>query len=42
MVKEAGGFVAPIDTGKHPLKDGNIIASNAAVHDTLVKLIREA
>jgi myo-inositol-1(or 4)-monophosphatase len=42
MVKEAGGFVAPIDTGKHPLKDGNIIASNSAIHDTLVKLIREA
>ena len=42
MVKEAGGFVVPIDTGKHPLKDGDLIASNSAIHDTLVKLIREA
>jgi myo-inositol-1(or 4)-monophosphatase len=42
MVREAGGFVVPIDTGKHPLKDGNVIASNAAIHDALVKLIREA
>lgn len=42
MVREAGGFFVPIDTTKHPLKDGDIIASNAAIHDTLVKLIREA
>lgn len=42
MVKEAGGFVAPIDTTLHPLKDGDLIASNPAIHDSLVKLIREA
>ncbi len=42
MVKEAGGFVVSIDTGKHPLKDGNIIASNSEIHAPLVKLIREA
>jgi myo-inositol-1(or 4)-monophosphatase len=42
MVKEAGGFLGPIDTTKHPLKDGNLIASNSAINDTLVKLIREA
>lgn len=42
MVKEAGGFVVPIDKKKHPLKDGELIASNSAIHDKLVKLIREA
>jgi myo-inositol-1(or 4)-monophosphatase len=42
MVKEAGGFVVPIDTTKHPLKDGDIIATSSNIHDTLVKLIREA
>jgi myo-inositol-1(or 4)-monophosphatase len=42
MVKEAGGFVVPIDTKKHPLKDGDIIASNSAIHDELVALIRGA
>jgi myo-inositol-1(or 4)-monophosphatase len=42
LVKEAGGFVCPIDTGKHPLRDGNLIASNSAIHDALVKLVRTA
>lgn len=42
MVKEAGGFVVPISTTKHPLKDGELIASNQGIHDTLVKIIREA
>ena len=42
MVKEAGGFVSPIDTTKRPLKDGDLIAANAGIHDTLVKLIRDA
>ena len=42
LVKEAGGFVVPIDTAKHPLKDGDLIASNSAIHEALVKLIREA
>lgn len=41
MVREAGGFVVPIETTKHPLKDGNLIATNAAIHDTVVKLIRQ-
>jgi myo-inositol-1(or 4)-monophosphatase len=42
MVREAGGFVVPIDPKLHPLKDGDIIASNSAIHTELVKLIREA
>jgi myo-inositol-1(or 4)-monophosphatase len=42
IVRESGGFFVPIEPAKHPLKDGDIIASNAAIHDTLVKLIREA
>jgi len=42
LVKEAGGFVIPIDPKKHPLKDGELIASSANIHDDLVKLIRGA
>lgn len=41
LVKEAGGFVAPITPGDGLLK-GNIIASNALIHDPLVKAIRDA
>ena len=42
LVKEAGGFVVPIDTARHPLKDGDLIASNSNIHDALVQLIRKA
>lgn len=40
MVKEAGGFIHPIDKTKHPLTDGDIIAANAKISEHLVKLIR--
>ncbi len=42
MVKEAGGFIAPMKTGTDPIKDGNIIATNAALHDKIVKMLRDA
>ncbi len=42
MVKEAGGFVSPIEPKKSPVFDGDIVASNSAIHDTVLKLIRSA
>jgi myo-inositol-1(or 4)-monophosphatase len=42
MVKEAGGFVAPFDPKQSILEEGGIIASNANIHDELVKLLRAA
>jgi myo-inositol-1(or 4)-monophosphatase len=42
LVREAGGFVAPIVVGEDILKSGSIIASNSEIYDPLVKLIREA
>jgi len=42
MVKEAGGFIAPIVPGDDVVGSGSgsIIASNSGIHATLVKLIR--
>ncbi len=42
IVKEAGGFIAPLEAGKHPVRDASIIASNAGIHEGLVKLLRES
>lgn len=42
MVKEAGGFIAPFKTGKNPVLDGAIIATNAGLHEKIVKMLREA
>ncbi|MBV8059934.1 MAG: inositol monophosphatase [Alphaproteobacteria bacterium] len=42
LVKEAGGFVVPVDTTKQPVADGNIIATNQGIHATLVDLLRKA
>ena len=42
MVKEAGGFVAPLKVGKDPIKDGSVIATNAGLHDKIVKMLRDA
>ena len=38
MVKEAGGFVEPINRGKHPVFDGNLVAGNQGIRDFLMKL----
>ncbi len=40
IVAEAGGFVAPVTPGGNPLDGGGVIATNAAMHDNLVALIR--
>ncbi len=42
IVKEAGGFISPIDPKKNPVYDGDIIAGITSIHEVLVKLIREA
>lgn len=41
LVKEAGGFVVPVDPAKKPL-EGSLIASNNGIHTTLVELLRKA
>jgi myo-inositol-1(or 4)-monophosphatase len=41
IVKEAGGFIAPLDAGKEPVRDGAIIATNAEIHEKVVKILRE-
>lgn len=42
LVKEAGGFVVPVDPAKQVLVDGNVIATNDGIHATLVNLLRKA
>lgn len=42
IVKEAGGFVSPLELGKHPVNDGALIASNVEIHDKMVKILRES
>jgi myo-inositol-1(or 4)-monophosphatase len=42
IVKEAGGFVAPITPKQDPMLSGSLVASNSAIHDELTKVIREA
>jgi len=42
IVKEAGGFISPLEVGKDPVKDTSIIASNEGIHNTLVKMLRDS
>ncbi|MDX2027151.1 MAG: inositol monophosphatase family protein [Alphaproteobacteria bacterium] len=42
LVKEAGGFVVAFDPKAKPLTAPDIIATNAAIHDPLVRLLRDA
>lgn len=42
IVKEAGGFIAPMERGKNPVHTGALIATNAELHDGFVQLIRSA
>jgi myo-inositol-1(or 4)-monophosphatase len=42
IVKESGGFIDPITPGDHLLNSGALVASNGAIHDELVKLVRSA
>ncbi len=40
IVKEAGGFISPLEPKQDPLKSGSLIASNAAIHDKLAAILR--
>lgn len=42
LVKEAGGFVSPITPNADLLGTGSLVASNAELHPSLVKLIQDA
>ena len=42
LVKEAGGFVAPITPKQDPIQSGSLVATNAEIHDSLTALIRGA
>lgn len=38
LVKESGGFVEPINRGKDPVFDGNLVAGNQGIREFLMKL----
>lgn len=40
LVREAGGFVAPITEGDKPIESGAVIAGNSALFEPFVKLVR--
>ncbi|MDR3449817.1 MAG: inositol monophosphatase family protein [Alphaproteobacteria bacterium] len=42
IVKEAGGFISPITPKQDAMQSGALVASNAEIHDALVKTIRDA
>jgi myo-inositol-1(or 4)-monophosphatase len=42
LVKEAGGFIAAFTAKENPVMTGDLIASNSAIHDELVRLLRTA
>lgn len=42
IVKEAGGFFAPIRKGTDPFERGEIIATNAELHEPFAKIIRQS
>jgi myo-inositol-1(or 4)-monophosphatase len=42
IVKEAGGFVSSFDPGENPAEGGDLIASNAKIHEELVRILRAA
>lgn len=41
IVKEAGGFISPLEPGKHPVRDASMVATNEGIHDKIVKLLRQ-
>jgi len=40
LVREAGGFVAPVREGDNPLEKGALIAANAQIFDPFTRIIR--
>lgn len=42
LVKEAGGFVAPLVAKQDPIKSGGLIATNEGIHQKLTQILRSA
>lgn len=42
LVREAGGFVSAFEPKDNPVTTGDIIATNAALHDTIAGILRKA
>ena len=42
LVREAGGFVAPIKPNTDVVASGSLIATNSEIHDRLVQIVRSA
>lgn len=42
LVREAGGFVSAFDPKDNPVHTGDIIATNAALHETIAGILRKA
>jgi myo-inositol-1(or 4)-monophosphatase len=42
LVREAGGFVSPFVAKQNPIASGDLIATNSAIHDEMVRLLRAA
>ncbi len=42
LVREAGGFVEPLDEGAGVLETGTVLASNPHIHETLGRILRGA
>jgi myo-inositol-1(or 4)-monophosphatase len=40
IVREAGGFIEPLDPAGNILEDGEVICSNEAIFNTFSKVIR--
>ncbi len=39
IVREAGGFVSPLNKGQDPFRTGSLVASNAGIHDQMVSIL---
>jgi len=39
IVREAGGFVSPLNKGQDPFMTGSLVASNARIHDQMVSIL---
>lgn len=40
LVREAGGFAAAVEDGRHPVEAGSVICGNAALFDPFAKVVR--
>jgi myo-inositol-1(or 4)-monophosphatase len=42
IIKEAGGFISPVDPKKSPIFGGELVTANTVIHEVLLKLIQTA